>query len=151
MLVSCSISPASQAPMAAQTRPRQARLARPGTAVLRSPPGAQLSRIPPCTALQSEAFSSPPLARKREIPQNEKFCGEGTWCWGERLNIRAKEKKTPSHDGYTASKTSAPILDALASIYSITTYRTLRHNLSPIFHVCTGEKARQEEGRRILV
>lgn len=30
-------------------------------------------------------------------------------------------------------------------------YRTLRHKLSPVFHVCTGEKARREEGPRILV
>lgn len=30
-------------------------------------------------------------------------------------------------------------------------YRTLRHKLSPIFHVRTGEKARREEGPLILV
>lgn len=30
-------------------------------------------------------------------------------------------------------------------------YHTLRHKLSPIFHLCTGDKARQEEGLRVLV
>lgn len=29
-------------------------------------------------------------------------------------------------------------------------HHTFRYNLSPIFHVCTGEKERQEEGLRIL-
>lgn len=29
-------------------------------------------------------------------------------------------------------------------------HHTFRYNLSPIFHVCTGEKVRQEEGLRIL-
>lgn len=29
-------------------------------------------------------------------------------------------------------------------------YHTFRHNRSPIFHACTGEKERQEDGLHIL-
>lgn len=94
----------------------------------------------------SQGLPRPLLIRK--MPQNQGFCVDEM----DGTTPGQRERRAPSALVMLAPKPAIlPQQQLWHPFTGLQYYHTSRRRLSPIFHVCTGEKARQGEALHLLV
>lgn len=94
----------------------------------------------------SQGLPRPLLIRK--MPQNQGFCVDEM----DGTTPGQRERRAPSALVMLAPKPAILPQEQLWHPFTgLQYYHTSRRRLSPIFHVCTGEKARRGEALHLLV